>query len=244
MKTSEETQGMTATADRTTAGASVSRPQATVVDGQGPGVLPSPPKARRRWGLLAAMAALVCLGALGNVWLHQATTNAVQVVAARTTIERGSVITREALMTVQIGGDPALRTVPGSQLENLVGQRAAVDVAAGSLLTSGSATDTNLPGQGYSLVGVGVTPAMMPGTRLVAGDRVRLVTTSAQPGDATSAPPVAVSAVVVNTSAGTDTTGQGAQTIITVQVPTGDAVQLAAMTATGKVAVVLDSRDR
>jgi hypothetical protein len=50
--------------------------------------------------------------------------------------------------------------------------------------------------------------------------------------------------VVVSTFTGTDTTGQGAQTIITVDVPSGDAAQLAAMAASGKVAVVLDSRDR
>ena len=236
---------MTATAARPAAGAPVGRPRATLVDGEGPGVLPSPPKARRRWGLFAAMAALVCLGALGNLWLHQATTNAQQVVAARTTIQRGTVITREQLMSVEIGGDPALRTVPGSQLETLVGKRAAVDVAAGSLLTGGSAAETNVPGQGYSLVGVGVAPAMMPGTTLVAGDRLRIVSTSAQQADTTAAAvPVSVSAIVVSTATGTDTTGQGGQTIITVQVPTGDAVPLAAMTATGKVAVVLDSRDR
>ena len=51
-------------------------------------------------------------------------------------------------------------------------------------------------------------------------------------------------AEVVSTFTGTDTTGQGAQTIITVDVPSGDAAQLAAMAASGKVAVVLDSRDR
>ena len=125
------------------------------------GLLPSPPKARRRWGLFAAMAALVCLGALGNVWLHQATTNAKQVVAARTMIERGSIITRDQLVTVQVGSDPALRSVPASALADLVGKRAAVDVAAGSLLTTDSTTDKQIPGSGHSLVGVGVMPAMM-----------------------------------------------------------------------------------
>jgi hypothetical protein len=49
---------------------------------------------------------------------------------------------------------------------------------------------------------------------------------------------------VVSTQTGADTTGQGAQTIITVDVPTADAAQLAAIAASGKVAVVLDSRDR
>ena len=118
------------------------------------GLLPSPPKARRRWGLFAAMAALVCLGALGNGWLHQATTNAKQVVAARTMIERGSIITRDQLVTVQVGSDPALRSVPASALADLVGKRAAVDVAAGSLLTTDSTTDKQIPGTGHSLVGV------------------------------------------------------------------------------------------
>ena len=217
----------------------------TPVKGESRGIVAAPPKARRRWGLFAAMAALICLGALGNVWLHEATTNAQQVVAARSAIGRGAVIIREELMTVQIGSDPALRSVPGSQLESLVGKRAAVDVAAGTLLTGESVTDKNIPGQGYSLVGVGVMPAMMPGAKLAPGDRVRIVVPSAQQGDATAAAtPVTVSAEVVSTATGTDTTGQGAQTIITVQVPTGDAPQLAAMAAAGKVAVVLDSRDR
>ena len=210
------------------------------------GLLPSPPKARRRWGLFAAMAALVCLGALGNVWLHQATTNAKQVVAARTTIERGSIITRDQLVTVQVGSDPALRSVPASALADLVGKRAAVDVAAGSLLTTDSTTDKQMPGTGHSLVGVGVMPAMMPGTKLMAGDQVRIVATPSQAGvpAATLGAPTSVAAVVVSTFTGTDTTGQGAQTIITVDVPSGDAAQLAAMAASGKVAVVLDSRDR
>ena len=210
------------------------------------GLLPSPPKARRRWGLFAAMAALVCLGALGNVWLHQATTNAKQVVAARTMIERGSIITRDQLVTVQVGSDPALRSVPASALADLVGKRAAVDVAAGSLLTTDSTTDKQIPGTGHSLVGVGVMPAMMPGTKLMAGDQVRIVATPSQVGvpAATPGAPTSVAAVVVSTFTGTDTTGQGAQTIITVDVPSGDAAQLAAMAASGKVAVVLDSRDR
>ncbi len=233
---------MTATAERTgTAARGRDRPSGQ----KSSAVVPSPPKARRRWGLFAAAGVLVCLGALGNVWLHEATTNVQQVVAARSVIERGTVITRGQLLTVQVGSDPALHTVPAAQLDSLVGKRAAVDVAAGSLLTSESVTEKNVPSQGFSLVGVGVTPAMMPGATLTAGDRIRVVATPGQQGGpSAAAAPVSVSAVVVSTATGTDTTGQGAQTVITVQVPSGDAAQLAAMTATGKAAVVLDSRDR
>jgi hypothetical protein len=191
------------------------------------------------------MAALVCLGALGNVWLHQATTNAAQVVAARSTIARGTVITREELMTVQVGTDPALRTVPAAALEQLVGKRAALDVSSGSLLTSDCVTDKNVPDRGYSLVGVGVSAAMMPGVALVAGDQVRIVATPGQQGDVTTGgSPVTIGAIVVSTQPTNEATAAGAQTIITVQVPDSDAAQLASIAATGKVAVILDSRDR
>lgn len=210
----------------------------------GGALVPTPPRARRRWGLFAAMVLVVALGVLGNVWLWSSSTSAQEVVAARTTIERGSVIDAEDLMTVRVELDPALAAVAGSELSSLVGQRAALDVAAGSLLTSEAVTASTVPGEGYSLVGIGVAAARMPGTALVAGDQVRVVATpQLQTGEAATAAPESVSAVVVSSQAGTDATGQG-QTVVTVQVPSGDAATLAAMAATGDVALVLDSRER
>jgi hypothetical protein len=210
-----------------------------------PNTIPTPPRARRRWGLFAAMVLVVAFGALGNVWLLTSTTTAQEVVAARTTIERGSVITRDDLMTVRVELDPSLRTVPGDDLAGLVGQRAALDVAAGSLVTTESVTATTIPPDGHSLVGIGIAQARMPGVTLVAGDEVRVVATPqlATEADADTTP-VSVKAVVVSARPGTDATGAGAQTIVTVQVPTADAASLAAMAATGNVAVVLDSRER
>ena len=211
--------------------------------GSGAGsVVPSPPRARRRWGLFAAMVALVCAGALGVAWLVQASTTAVPVVAARSTIERGTLISAGDLMVVRIATDPSLRTVPGSQLSGLVGKRAALDVAAGSLLTSESVSAANTPGAGFSLVGVGVADSMMPGTSLLAGDRVRVVATADGQAAATGGP-TSIGAQVVGTRTGTNASGQS-QTIITVSVPASDAAALAAIAASGKVAVVLDSRDR
>lgn len=207
----------------------------------------APPKARRRWGLFAAMVLVVCLGVLGNVWLHAATTSATQVVAARSTIPRGALITADDLMSVRVEVDPTVHTVPAADLASLIGKRAALDVAAGSLLTPEATSEVNIPADGYSLVGVGVAQALMPGTQLLAGDKIRLVAATADPvaaAAANSADPVSIAAVVVGAQAGTDPTVAGSQTIITVQVPTADAARLAAIASTGKVAVVLDSRDR
>ncbi len=207
--------------------------------------VPTPPRARRRWGLFAAMVIVVAFGMLGNVWLLTSTTSAQEVVAARSTIERGSVIAREDLITVRVELDPSLHAVPGGDLADLVGQRAALDVAEGSLVTTEAVAEKTLPPDGYSLVGIGVAQARMPGVTLVAGDEIRVVATpQLAAGTDTDATPASVRAVVVGIQAGTDLTGAGAQTIVTVQVPTADATALAAMAATGNVVLVLDSRER
>lgn len=210
------------------------------------GALPQPPKPRRRWGLFAAMVALVCLGALGNLWLVQATSDTATVLAARSTIERGAVISGDDLVAVRVGADPSLQTVAADQLDDIVGKRAAVDVASGSLLTPGSVTSEVLPAEGFSLVGVSVTPDLMPGTALMAGDLVRVVATAGQQGAINPAKTEveAVAGEVVSAVTGEDVTGQGASTVVTLQVPAEDATTLAAMAATGNAAVVLDSRAR
>jgi len=198
--------------------------------------------------LLAAMVALVCVGALGNVWLLGSISDSSPVLVATSPIERGAVVSREALGTVSVGLDPAVQSVPASRLEELVGQRAAVDIAAGALLTPASTTSENVPAAGLSLVGVSVTSAMMPGTRLLAGDRIRVVATLGPQGEPTSdaeeTGPEVFPAIVVSVVAGTDVTGVSAETVVTVQVPEVQAPALAAAAATGRVSIVLDSRDR
>ena len=208
-----------------------------------PDPIPSPPRLRRRWGLFAAAVAAICLGALGNVWLHQATSDAHQVVAARSTISRGQLITRGDLQTVQVGVDPALLVIPASQVDDLVGKRAALDMAAGSLVTPADVTDQVLPAHGRSVVGVAVPATLLPDIPLMAGDQIRVVATPGAQGDATTGVPATISASVVSETSTADT-GQGSQTVVTVEVPDTDAAQLAAWAATGNVAIVLDSRQR
>lgn len=205
--------------------------------------MPEPPRAKRRWGVFAGMLLLAALGALGNVWLLSATTNAQEVVAARSTIERGSLIERDDLMVVRIELDPSLSTVPGDDLAGLVGQRAALDVAAGSLLSAGAVSTEMVPPAGQSLVGIGVDTSRVPGTALLAGDAVRIVSTPDLTGLTTESGQQTFEAVVVGIEQGTDATGIS-QAILTLQVPAADAAGLAAMSATGNIAVVLDSRER
>ncbi|WP_231961274.1 SAF domain-containing protein [Pedococcus dokdonensis] len=208
-------------------------------DGGQTSVTPAP-KLRRRPVLVAASLAAVILGALLGAWTWSSTSNTHEVVALRQTVTRGETITQGDLMTVQVGVDPALRTLPSDRLGSLVGQRAAMDMAAGSLVTAADVTTSVLPGKGWSVVGVALPPSLMPGETLLAGDQVRIVATPGQQGDVGQEPPEAISATVV----GLYPNGENGQTVVSVEVPQEQAAELAARAATGKVALVLDSRER
>lgn len=198
------------------------------------------PKLRRRPVLVAASVAAVILGALLGAWAWSSTSNTHEVVALRQTVTRGETITQGDLMTVQVGLDPALKTIPGDRMRSLVGQRAAMDMAAGSLITTESVTKTVLPAEGMSVVGVALPPSLMPGEALLAGDRVRIVATPGQQGDVGQEPAVSIAATVV----GLYPNAENGQTVVSLEVPEGQAAELAARAATGKVALVLDSRER
>lgn len=163
----------------------------------GDGLTP-PPKLRRRPVLVVASIAVVCLGALLGVFAWSSVSDGHPVVAARSTIARGQVITRDQLIVVRVGVDPALTPVPAEQIDSLVGKRAALDVAAGSLLTTAAVTDKALPGAGVSVVGVAVGPGGMPGTALMSEDRVRVVLTPGAQGTVSSGEQKTLSATVVS----------------------------------------------
>lgn len=203
-------------------------------------LLAAPPKLRRRPLLVAASIAAVVLGALLAVWAYTSTSNTQEVVAARNTVPRGQAITREDLIVARVGVDPALTPIPAGELDALVGQRPAVDMAAGGLLTRQNLASTVVPVKGTAIVGVSLTPAMMPATPLQNGDTVRIVSTPGPQGDpAATAEPQIITATVVTVHPGTDE-----HTVVDVSVPAPQAAQLAARAATGKVALVLDSRER
>jgi len=217
----------------TTAGVAPSRAETAVR------VAPAP-KLRRRPALIAASVAAICLGALLAAFAWTATSNTQSVLAMRVAVERGAVIGPDDVMTVQVSTDPALRPVPASQASTVVGQRAATDIAAGTLVTSEQVSDTVLPAAGMSIVGVGLPASQMPGEPLLVGDRVRVVATPGQSGEVTAGEQVTIAATVV----GVRVNNENGQNVVSVEVPEQDAAELAARAATGNVALVLDSRER
>ncbi|WP_211357076.1 SAF domain-containing protein [Nocardioides rubriscoriae] len=219
---------------------------ATRIDGtrkqEGPAAtaLAPPPKLRRRPALIAAAIGAICLGALLAGWAWTATTNTQEVLVARHSIERGAVIEADDLTRLRLSADPALKPVAAEQFDKVVGQRAAVDIAAGGMLTPGSFTTEVVPGEGQSVVGVALTPAQAPGLDLQYGDKVRVVVTPAQGGELPAETPLSNDATVV----GVHTSDETGQTVVDLLVPKADVAVLATRIATGNIALVLDSRER
>jgi hypothetical protein len=199
-----------------------------------------PPKVRRRPGVIAAGVVAICLGALVAGWAWASTTHTEEVLAARATIPRGAVIEAEDLSRVRINADPALSPVPAAQADQIVGRRAALDIAAGGLMTTESATATVVPAAGRSVVGVALTPAQAPGFALQAGDRVRVVVTPPAGTEPRSGTPTSSVAEVV----GVGIDEASGVTVVDLLVDHADAAVVAARVATGNVALVLDSRER
>lgn len=200
----------------------------------------APTKTRRRSGVLAAGVALVVVGALGAAYLTQLVGDTVEVVAVARDVLPGEIIERADLTVADVNTDPALSPVSASRLSELVGQRAAVALTAGSLLTGAAVTEQVLPAAGQSLVGVALQTAQLPAEPLRAGDRIRIVDTPPSQAEPPAATPQTISAVVVSTAA-PDASGQ---TIVNVTVPSDQAADLAARVATGRIALILDSRER
>ena len=199
-----------------------------------------PPKLRRRPALVAAAIGAICIGALLAGWAWTATTNTQDVLVARHSIERGAVIEADDLARVRLSADPALKPVAAAQFDQVVGQRAAMDIAEGGMLTPGSFTAEVVPGEGQSVVGVALTPAQAPGLGLQYGDKVRVVVTPAQGEGLPAGTPLTNDASVV----GVHTSDETGQTVIDLLVPKADATVLATRIATGNIALVLDSRER
>ncbi|GAA1069677.1 hypothetical protein GCM10009641_88220 [Mycobacterium cookii] len=190
--------------------------------------------------MVAGAVAAICLGALLAAWAWTSTTNTQEVLVARSTIERGSLITEDDLARVRVSADPALSRVAASAFDDLVGKRAALDIAEGGLITPGATTTETVPGDGASIVGVALSPAQSPGMALQAGDRVRLVVTPPPGGDQSSGPPAFNDAEVVEVNYDSES----GVLVVDVLVPHADATVLAARAATGNVALILDSRER
>ncbi len=202
--------------------------------------LVSMPQTRRRPALLALGACLMAVGVLTGALLLNNAGNRRSVLAVARPVPFGSAITAADLSRAQLSLDPSVASVPWSELDQVVGRLAATDLEPGSLLTREQLTDASPPGPGQVLVPLAVPASRMPAISLQPGDKLLVVNTPAAGADPPTLPPTTIAATVVRLGE-TDLNGV---TVLDVTVATSDGPALAARSATGRIALILEPRGK
>lgn len=199
--------------------------------------LPAPVRPQRRWSLVAVGVALLAASVFGVTVLVSNASQTVEVVALSANVDRGEAIESQDLVLVQIPVDQAdLATVPGEELDSLVGRVASADLIAGTTLAPGSTTTELLPAPGSSIVGLALSVGQLPNQPLQAGDTVRIVETPVSQGDPPTTTPQEFAATVLSVAG-----GEGGYVLVDLEVADADAADVAARAFTGRVALVLDT---
>lgn len=195
------------------------------------------PRYTRRPAMIALGTAVLALGGGGAYMLAQQANDSVEVIAISNNVARGEVIEAGDLTIAAASPDPALNPVPAARMDEIVGQRAAADLTAGTLLSQDAVTDVIIPAAGQTVVGVALLPPQLPTEQIIPGDQVRVFDTP-NPGDEPPREtPSAIAATVVSVSDVTDT----GHIIVNVLVERDVAGDLIARVATGRVGLALDS---
>lgn len=219
-------------------GSTATRPGSA--NGAGPSTTSAPPGAppravlprgRRRPGLIVGSALLLLVGALVTAWLVAMAGDRTPVVVTTRDLAYGETIEAADLATTDVAVDAMVATVPGSDLDALVGQVAAGNLPAGSLVGPGSTMPAPPPGEGELLAPIGVPAEVMPAGSLHAGDRVLVVDTTA--GAGVSAQPIPVRVVRTGVP---DVNGT---TVVDVTVDERAGPRLASVVSTGEFSLLV-----
>lgn len=195
------------------------------------------PRRQPRW--IAAGLLSVCLGGLGAALLYGEATGSHEVLQVARPISRGEVVRPGDLRPVQVGSVPGISTVPTSRAAELVGRRALIDLAGGSMLPDGAIGQPPVE-KGSTQVGLKLAPGRVPVGELPPGTTVLLVPVDdprvapGQPSAQASAAPLVPAVVVSAGRAGPD----GVATLLDVRVPQERARQVAELAAADRLVLV------
>jgi len=203
--------------------------------GLGVPVAPSGLPARRRWGRVAAGGVLALVGAWTAASLYASAGERVEVVVAAGDVGRFEELTRDDLKVVRVAADPGVDTIPGGDLDDLVGRVAATDLSDGVLLSEDQLVgpDERLVAGDEAVVGARLGPGAAPRRALVGGAPVLVVVRPAQT-DADSEV-VEVEGWLADVGEADATTGEREASLV---VPAGSAAEVAAAAADQRIAVV------
>jgi hypothetical protein len=161
-----------------------------------------------------------------------------QVIVVTKTVPAGATIEPADLTAVGIAADNKVSAIPAAEASQVVGRVANETLTPGSLLARANIATGPVVPAGDSIIGLALKPGTFPAS-LEAGDTVTVMSTPAQTTATTAASPAgAVEAAKVTVySVGASPDGQ--TTLVSIIVPTGEALSVASAGASGNISVAL-----
>lgn len=200
-------------------------------------------RVRRQPKWIAAGVLALCLGGLGATVLYATAAESTDVIVMTRTVPRGQMIQADDLVTTRVGNLAGVSYTDATQRGALVGQRALVDLAQGSLLPAGAVgTPELLPGS--TQLGLRLAPGRIPADELPAGTPVLLVPLAdarlapdEKPASPAPAPQPIRATVLLPPRPGPD----GVAMLLDVRVEAGRAAEVASLAADERIALVREA---
>lgn len=190
---------------------------------------------RRRRGVLAGGLMLTALGGTLVAWFVGAAGGRTDVLVVARDVPYGQTLVAGDLTLTAVAVDTLVDTVPADQLDVALGQVAAADLLAGSLLAPGQITADTPPGEGEVLVPMPVSAERLPAGGVHAGDRLLVVDAPSAGSDPLPTAPETFEVTVVRIGE-PDMNGLS---VLDVAADEDDGPGLATRAASGRFALVL-----
>ena len=181
---------------------------------------------------------LAALGGLVVAWMVAAAGGRADVVLLVRDVPYGQMLMTEDLTVTAVAVDTPVATVPADALATVVGQIAASDLVAGSLLSPGQVSADVPPGPGEVLIPMPVPADRLPAGGLHAGDRVLVVDAPSVGADPPQVAPATFEVTVIRVGE----PDMNRTIVVDVAADEADGPGLATRAATGRFALaVLDA---
>ncbi|NGM12727.1 SAF domain-containing protein [Verrucosispora sioxanthis] len=191
---------------------------------------------RVRPGLLGLAILLIALGGLGSAFAVTSVRATGSYLAVARAVEVGDVVRADDLVSVQVAGGQGLEPVPAARLADVIGMRAAVSLAPGTLLTMAQLTDDPLLGPGQQQLALGLRAAQVPAPKLRPGDQILLVSTPSNDSGGGSSSGATRFTATVTDAVSTD--GRD-EVVVYLALAVRDVPAVVALAAQDRIAVVL-----
>ena len=192
------------------------------------------PRLRRSPRLIVIGVLCACLGGLGGAVAWHRASHDNQVLVMTRAVGQGEVVRTADVGLTSVAVDRAVATIPASQLDQIVGRHALVDLSPGQLLGSHSVGELRVA-PGRARVGLRLAAGRLPTVYLPAGAHVTLVETSS---DKDAEPVTNLSTVDAVVVAAPKATSDHGSWLVDVEVDSGNAARLAGLASLDRIAVV------